>query len=166
MCCIAIDVVKINGATEVESISVKTGEVIKFADTSSGSPTSWLWQFPGGTPETSTEQNPTVYYTDDGVYDVSLTVGDGESTSSRTRTGFVTVTGVTPLAQILPPCNIPLPRNTAADGSAPRARTMDRLLNRIPHGLGMVDDRNRRKRLLSNNAFDRPKSESILSSDA
>ena len=82
----AIDGLKINGATEVESISVKTGEVIKFADTSSGSPTSWLWQFPGGTPETSTEQYPTVYYTDDGVYDVSLTVGDGESTSSRTRT--------------------------------------------------------------------------------
>ena len=99
----AIDGLKINGATEVESISVKTGEVIKFADTSSGSPTSWLWQFPGGTPETSTEQNPTVYYTDDGVYDVSLTVGDGESTSSRTRSGFVTVTGVTPLARILPP---------------------------------------------------------------
>ncbi len=34
----------------------------------------WSWSFPGGTPSTSTEQSPTVVYTNPGVYDVSLIV--------------------------------------------------------------------------------------------
>ena len=33
---------------------------IPFSDGSTGNPTEWFWQFPGGTPATSNEQNPTV----------------------------------------------------------------------------------------------------------
>ena len=95
-----IDGLQITGAADVTSVEVQTGETVKFADASSGTPTSWQWNFPGGTPESSTEQNPEVCYTRDGIYDVSLTVGDGTNTSTKTLSGFVKVTGTKPTAII------------------------------------------------------------------
>ena len=99
----AIDGLKITGVSTVEQVEAATGEVIAFADMSSGSPTAWQWSFPGGTPSTSTDQNPRVFYTRDGVYDVTLTVSNADGSDTKTRTGFVKVTGSAPLAQILPP---------------------------------------------------------------
>ena len=81
-----IDGLQISTATEVTSIDVMTGETVKFADASEGNVTTWQWSFPGGTPSESTEQYPEVYYTRDGSYDVSLTVGDGTGTSTKTTT--------------------------------------------------------------------------------
>ncbi len=40
----------------------------------SDSTSSWLWTFEGATPNTSTDQNPTVTFNDAGAYDVSLEV--------------------------------------------------------------------------------------------
>ena len=99
----AIDGLQISGAAAVESVSVRTGEPVRFLDLSTGEPTSWQWAFPGGTPSASTEQSPTVYYTQDGMYDVTLTVANADGTHSTTRTGFVQVTGDAPVAAILPP---------------------------------------------------------------
>ena len=95
-----IDGLELSGASAVDKIEVQTGEVVKFADASEGTPTSWQWHFPGGVPETSSEQYPEVYYTKDGVYDVSLTVGDGTATSTKTIEKFVTVKGTAPVAKI------------------------------------------------------------------
>lgn len=95
-----IDALQIVGAGEVTNVDVTTGEIVQFADASKGNPTSWYWQFPGGTPEMSTDQYPDVYYTKDGTYDVTLTVGDGTNRSSKTIAGYVTVTGTAPTAKI------------------------------------------------------------------
>lgn len=46
---------------------------IAFKDQSTNGPTSWSWSFPGGSPETSAEQNPTIAYNTPGTYEVSLT---------------------------------------------------------------------------------------------
>lgn len=56
---------------------------VQFTDHSTGTPTSWNWDFGDG--GTSTEQNPIHVYTAPGVYDVYLTVSDGTSTHE----GFV-----------------------------------------------------------------------------
>ena len=45
---------------------------VNFSDLSTNNPTSWFWNFPGGIPSSSTEQNPTVIYTVPGIYDVTL----------------------------------------------------------------------------------------------
>jgi PKD repeat protein len=67
---------------------------VNFTDISSGSPVSWAWSFPGGTPASSSDQNPTVQYFAPGVYDVTLVVTSiGGSTSSFTQPGIVTVNG-------------------------------------------------------------------------
>lgn len=42
-----------------------------------GTPETYEWSFPGGTPSTSTQQNPTVTYNECGVHDVTLTVNRG-----------------------------------------------------------------------------------------
>jgi PKD repeat protein len=50
------------------------GEGVTFTDLSSNNPTSWAWHFDGGTPESSTDQNPTeIIYNTPGIYSVSLT---------------------------------------------------------------------------------------------
>lgn len=67
---------------------------VNFSDISSGNPVSWEWDFPGGTPSTSTDQNPTVQYFTPGVYDVTLVVTSaGGSTSSFTQPAIITVNG-------------------------------------------------------------------------
>lgn len=42
----------------------------------------WSWSFPGGNPESSTERDPKVLYTYEGVYDVSLVVWDVNGTDT------------------------------------------------------------------------------------
>lgn len=51
--------------------SVCTGHSLTFNGASMGlNATSWYWEFPGGTPSTSTSQNPTITYNIPGVFDV------------------------------------------------------------------------------------------------
>ncbi|MCK9399648.1 MAG: PKD domain-containing protein [Bacteroidales bacterium] len=75
--------------------TVCTGGQVTFTDQSTGSPTSWNWTFPGGTPGTSTVQNPVVTYNTPGVYDVTLIVGNGSTTNTLTKTGYISVANIT-----------------------------------------------------------------------
>lgn len=107
----AIDGLTVSGLKPVEAIDVLTGETITLIDITAGDVASRLWTMPGATPATSTEASPTIYYTADGVYDITLTVTDSEGgESSLTRTAFVSVTGTAPVAHIIPPATF---RNSA-----------------------------------------------------
>ncbi len=66
---------------------------VQFSDLSSGNTTAWSWTFPGGTPATSTQQNPVVVYNTPGVYDVTLVASTAFGSSTYTQTGFITVLG-------------------------------------------------------------------------
>ncbi|OFY31786.1 MAG: hypothetical protein A2X01_12640, partial [Bacteroidetes bacterium GWF2_35_48] len=79
---------------------IAEGETVTFTDYSSGSPTTWLWTFEGGTPSTSDQQNPAVVYNTTGIYDVSLTVTNASGSDAVTYSGYITVTssGVAPVA--------------------------------------------------------------------
>lgn len=60
---------------------------VNFTDESINFPVSWAWSFPGGTPSTSTDQNPTVVYNGAGPYNVTLTTkSSGNQTSALTKT--------------------------------------------------------------------------------
>ena len=57
------------------STAVAVGGSVNFSDESLGYQiNSWSWEFEGGTPSTSTAQNPTVAYNEAGTYGVRLTV--------------------------------------------------------------------------------------------
>ena len=66
------------------------GEQIHFVDHSvASSNATYSWSFPGATPSTSIEQNPTVVYNSEGVYDVTLTITDGSSVQSKTKSAYI-----------------------------------------------------------------------------
>jgi PKD repeat protein len=67
------------------------GDNVTFHDDSYNSVTSWSWSFPNGIPSTSTAQNPVVYYSQPGVYTVTLTASDGTTTDSETKTSYIRV---------------------------------------------------------------------------
>lgn len=73
------------------SQQVCEADQVDFTDYSAGNITSWEWTFPGGNPETSTEQNPVVSYRMQGTYDVTLTVSDGTNSYTTTKPGYILV---------------------------------------------------------------------------
>jgi PKD repeat protein len=77
------------------------GSTVQFTDASLGSPTSWNWTFEGGTPPTSTDQNPTVVYNTAGVYDVTLDIADGSYSSTLLKENYINVS--TAVAQATTP---------------------------------------------------------------
>lgn len=82
--------------------AIPVGGTIDFTDLTTGTPTTWSWTFTGGTPATSTIQNPaSIQYNTAGVYAVSLTVGDGTSTDTETKTNYITVGDPPPSADFV-----------------------------------------------------------------
>jgi PKD repeat protein len=72
------------------------GTTITFNDLSwNGDPTAWQWDFPGGTPSTSADQNPVIQYNTPGVYDVTLTASNSAGSNSISSTGIVVVSPAT-----------------------------------------------------------------------
>jgi PKD repeat protein len=72
--------------------NIPIGSTIGFTDLTWGNPVSWQWTFPGGTPSSSSDQNPAgILYTDAGLFDVSLTVSDGTYTETITKPGYIHV---------------------------------------------------------------------------
>jgi len=63
-----------------DTTEICEGDVVNFSDASTGVST-WEWSFEGGTPSSSTAQNPTVSYNAAGTYDVELIVTDGGTIS-------------------------------------------------------------------------------------
>jgi hypothetical protein len=66
----------------------RPGQEVQFSDTSSGGPTSWLWDFGDG--QTSDEQNPTHTYANSGSRTVTLGVSNAsgsDSTAKELRVG-------------------------------------------------------------------------------
>ncbi len=61
----------------------EVGEIVHFSDTSTGFPSSWIWELGDNT--TSSEREPSHAYTSSGSYTVKLTVADGSSSSEASR---------------------------------------------------------------------------------
>src|SRR3989344_243674 len=74
-------------------LQICAGSTVTFTDQSAFTPTSWSWSFPGGTPSTSTSQNPTITYSTAGVYDVTLTATNANGSDPEVKTGYITVVG-------------------------------------------------------------------------
>lgn len=64
-------------------------EVVSFFDNSTGSPTSWLWDFGDG--NTSTQKNPTHVYGKMGGYTVNLIVKNDAGNDIKSKYGYVLV---------------------------------------------------------------------------
>jgi len=75
-----------------DKTTVMVGTDVNFTDQSSYNPTSWSWTFEGGTPATSTAQNPTVTYNTLGTFDVTLVATNDLGSDTETKLDYITVT--------------------------------------------------------------------------
>jgi PKD repeat protein len=65
--------------------TITEGNTINFTDQSTGIPDSWSWTFEGGTPSSSTSQNPSgILFDTPGTYDVTLTASNSEGSCTST----------------------------------------------------------------------------------
>lgn len=67
------------------------GDAVQFTDGTYNAATEWSWSFPGGTPDVSIEQNPSVTYSTPGTYQVVLTASDGVNDDVETKVNYITV---------------------------------------------------------------------------
>ncbi|MBI2303735.1 MAG: PKD domain-containing protein [Chloroflexi bacterium] len=71
---------------------------VYFTDTTSGTPTGWLWDFGDG--YTSTAQSPNHVYNSSGTFTVTLTASGAGGANTETKTELITATGVNLVLQL------------------------------------------------------------------
>jgi PKD repeat protein len=99
--------ITVNKAIGIPSASftadITTGSVplaVQFTDTSSNTPTAWVWSFGDG--ESSTLPNPSHTYTAAGSFTVKLTASNTGGTDTVVRTEYITVTTTSPVSEAEP----------------------------------------------------------------
>ena len=103
------------------STQINSGGIVNFSDASMGNPTSWSWNFPGGTPSVSSLQNPTVVYSSSGQYSVSLTVSNGITSQTKTLSNYITVSSNN---SILPAPSLASPSDSSTFNYFPRTLSL------------------------------------------
>jgi PKD repeat protein len=69
-----------------------TDQEVTFTNLSTGDPTTWTWNFPGGTPSVFVGENPpSITYTNHGIFDVSLTITNDSASDTELKTGYIIV---------------------------------------------------------------------------
>jgi PKD repeat protein len=71
--------------------TICVGDVVNFNDDSYNVVTGWNWTFTGGSPASSTDQNPSVTYNSPGLYTVNLSSTDGTTSDSEVKTAYIRV---------------------------------------------------------------------------
>jgi YVTN family beta-propeller protein len=80
---------------EADVTVIQAGDYVEFTDLSDNDPTEWQWSFEGGTPDISTEQNPTVQYEVPGTFDVTLTATNAYGSDTKTVEDYISVDTLT-----------------------------------------------------------------------
>lgn len=76
---------------EASQTKIVAGQSIVFSDLSTGNPTTWAWEFPGGNPQMSIDQNPNVTYTEAGSFSVSLSASNDKKSNANVKMDYITV---------------------------------------------------------------------------
>ncbi|MEQ8323108.1 MAG: PKD domain-containing protein [Vicingaceae bacterium] len=76
---------------EANENQICVGQTVVFSDLSDGFYTNVSWDFPGGTPTSSTLNSPSITYANPGIYSVSLKISNASEADSTLKTGYITV---------------------------------------------------------------------------
>ncbi len=76
---------------QADRTTICAGDQITFEDLSFNVVNGWTWTFTGGSPASSTAENPSVTYSAPGLYSVTLTATDGSNTDTETKTSYIRV---------------------------------------------------------------------------
>lgn len=69
--------------------NINAGDTVTFTDLSTGSPTSWSWNF--GDNGTSAQKNPSHVYSAEGTFTVTLTATNIGGSAVKARSNYITV---------------------------------------------------------------------------
>ncbi|MDO9510171.1 MAG: C25 family cysteine peptidase [Bacteroidales bacterium] len=98
-------------------------DTVFFTDLSSTKFSSCTWDFTGGTPSTSTLENPAIVYNTIGTYDVSLQVTGSDSIMTTTKFGYVNVSDYTKINENAPSLEVSIFPNPSDGNVTIRYRT-------------------------------------------
>ena len=104
----------------VFSASTQTGcapQIIQFTSQASANTTNWNWSFPGGTPSSSTAQNPAVTYSAAGSYNVTLQVSNSAGSNQAQENAYIIINDE-PTASFTPQVNGTVVNFTNSSGNA------------------------------------------------
>ena len=79
-------------AFTASATNINVGNSVTFTDQTINHPTSWSWTFEGGTPATSTNQNPVITYNTAGTFDVTLVATNELGSDTEAKVNYITVT--------------------------------------------------------------------------
>lgn len=82
------------------------GIEIHYTDMTENGVTSWAWTFPGGSPATSTDQNPVVTYVDEGTYDAILVATNTLGSTVEEKFDYISILPELPRPRIPATTNI------------------------------------------------------------
>lgn len=93
---IMVPLPNLNGCAPIAAItcddtSICVGGNTQFHDNSYGNVVTREWTFEGGSPNTSSDPDPTVTYNSDGYFDVQLVVSDGVNYDTSSHTNWIEV---------------------------------------------------------------------------
>lgn len=74
-----------------DKTTICAGEQVTYTDMSYNAVNGWTWNFDGGSPATSSSQNPVVTYNTPGLYQVTLQSTDGTNNDMETKTSYIRV---------------------------------------------------------------------------
>jgi PKD repeat protein len=86
---------------EADTTHIRMGETIHFTDLTTNTPTNWAWTFEGGTPSSSSLQNPVITYMDPGIYDVKLIVQNQNGSDTKIVQDYITVDSTIGIDELL-----------------------------------------------------------------
>jgi PKD repeat protein len=85
-------VIPVNANFSASNTTIVAGQSVDFTDLSTGDPSSWQWTFIGGSPSSSSDQNPSgIFYNTVGKYAVVLTALNAGSFDTESKTEYITV---------------------------------------------------------------------------
>lgn len=74
--------------------TICVGQSVTFTDTSTNLPSAWTWTFTGGTPNSSTVQNPVITYNSPGTFAVTLLAANYNGNDTETKMAYITVNAI------------------------------------------------------------------------
>ena len=112
---------------DVSSTFIAPGESVTFTSTCSLSATDLHWTFKGADVETSTEEDPTVTYSKEGVYTVQLVASNKRGEDTVVKEGIITVSADAAKEQV----NLALNKSASASGYTASSESPDKALDGI-----------------------------------
>ena len=85
------DLILCNADFTSNRTTICQGQSVEFLDVSYNLVTNRVWSFSGGNPSSSTISNPSVTYSQPGLYSVTLSASDGTTNDIETKTNYIRV---------------------------------------------------------------------------